>query len=167
MRPLVLALALAALGASCGSRNDTASMHAEVRHVVDGDTIALADGRHVRLVQIDAPEEQDGECYARAATAALEDVLPPGTTVRLEADERLDDVDPYGRLLRYAHRGSLNVNLVLVERGAAAVWFFDGERGRYADELLAATREARADRRGLWRACPRTRLAPERAIAAR
>ncbi|MBW3592540.1 MAG: thermonuclease family protein, partial [Actinobacteria bacterium] len=69
--------------------------------------------------------------------------------------------------LRYAHSGSLNVNLALVERGAAGVWFFDGERGRYANELLAAAREARADSRGLWRACPRTRLDPERAIATR
>lgn len=167
MRPLVLALALALLPAGCGSGADTAAARARVARVVDGDTIALRDGRRVRLVQVDAPEEQGGECYSREATAALESLLPPGTSVRLEADARLDDVDRYGRLLRYVHRGSLNVNLVLVERGVAGVWFFDGESGRYADALLAAAREARAKRRGLWRACPRTPLDPERAIQTR
>lgn len=167
MRALVLALTLAVLPAACGGGDEPLATTARVARVVDGDTIALADGRRVRLVQIDAPEEQEGECYADEARAALERLLPPRTSVRLEADERLDAVDPYGRLLRYAHRGSVNVNLVLVERGAASVWFFDGDRGRYADELLAAAREARAKRRGLWRACPRTPLAPEDAIQTR
>jgi micrococcal nuclease len=165
VQPLVLPVALVLLLVACGGGDDESPTRARVARVIDGDTIALADGRRVRLVQIDAPEEEDGECYADDATTALERLLPPGTPVRLEADGRLDDVDRYGRLLRYAHRESLNVNLVLVERGAAGVWFFDGERGRYADELLAAAREARAKRRGLWRACPAARLDPERPIS--
>ena len=126
--------------------------------MVDGDTIALRDGRRVRLVQIDAPEERGRECFGTEATATLEDLLPRGARVRLEADDALDDVDRFGRLLRYVHRRSLNVNLALVERGAAAAWFFDGARGRYADELLDATRGARAERRGLWGACPAARV---------
>src|SRR5438045_6853066 len=61
-----------------------------VAEVIDGDTIALTNGEHVRLVQIDAPEVAQGECYARPATAALERMAPPGTRIRLEADPRLD-----------------------------------------------------------------------------
>lgn len=167
VRRLLLALTLVALSAGCGWGDDATATYARVDHVVDGDTIALADGRRVRLVQIDAPEEQDGECYAGEATETLERLLPPRTSVRLEADERLDDVDRFGRLLRYVHRGSLNVNIALVERGAAGVWFFDGDRGRHAGELVAAAREARARRRGLWRACPRTPFAPASAIRTR
>jgi hypothetical protein len=53
----------------------------------------------------------------------------------------------------------VNVNLVLVRRGAASVWFFDGDRGRYADELLAAAQNARQAERGAWGAC-RAKLDP-------
>jgi micrococcal nuclease len=164
VRAFLPALGASLLLAGCAAGDDDAQTRARVAGVGDGDTIALTDGRRVRLVQIDAPEERGRECFAAEATAALEDLLPRGARVRLEADDALDDVDRFGRLLRYVHRRSLNVNLALVERGAAAAWFFDGARGRYADELLAATRRARAERRGLWRACPAARLEPELAL---
>lgn len=38
-----------------------------VSHVGDGDSIRLANGTQLRLVQIDAPELGEGECYAQAA----------------------------------------------------------------------------------------------------
>ncbi len=91
-------------------------------------------------------------------------MLPPGARISLEADPALDRVDRYGRLLRYVHRSGRNVNLELVRRGAASVWFFEGDRGRYADRLLAAARRAKAARRGLWGACPGTRLDPEAGV---
>jgi micrococcal nuclease len=53
---------------------------ARIGHVTDGDTVVLADGARVRLVQIDTPEVYFGvECFGRAASAALERMLPPGT----------------------------------------------------------------------------------------
>jgi micrococcal nuclease len=122
--------------------------------VIDGDTIALANGLRVRLVQIDTPEPGTGECFSRAAGRELRALLPAGAAVALEADPRLDRVDRYGRLLRYVHRGELNLNLELVRRGAATVWFYDGDRGRYAARLLSAATAARKARRGLWGACP-------------
>ncbi len=124
-----------------------------VRRVIDGDTIELTGGARVRLVQIDATELGSGECYSRKAAQALRSLLPAGSTIRLEADPRLDRVDRYGRLLRYVHRGALNVNLELVRRGAATVWFYEGVRGRYATQLLAAAERARAARLGMWRSC--------------
>jgi endonuclease YncB( thermonuclease family) len=131
---------------------------ARVARVIDGDTLETADGRRIRLVQIDAPESSD-ECYGGEATAVLEGLLPPGSRIGLERDPRLDDVDRYGRLLRYVHTGRRNVNVVLVRRGAASVWFFDGDRGRYAARLLAAARSAKSRKRGAWGAC-RAQLDP-------
>jgi micrococcal nuclease len=164
-----LAAVAAALVLTACSTNETEAPQedAEVARIGDGDTIELAGGARVRLVQIDAPELGEGECYGAEATEALRELLPPGASVRLEADPRLDDVDRFDRLLRYVHRGGLNVNLELVRRGAASVWFVGGDRGRYADELLAAARNAEGAGRGLWSACPGTELDPERGVATR
>jgi endonuclease YncB( thermonuclease family) len=164
LRPLLLAvvLLLAVLasgtpgGASDSQRGDV------VAGVTDGDTLRLADGRRVRLLQVDSPEH--GECYAREARDALLALAPVGSRIVLETDPRLDRVDRYGRLLRYVRRGSEHVNLELVRRGAAAPYFYGGERGRHAARLLVAAQSAQRARRGLWGASPTTALDPERAV---
>jgi micrococcal nuclease len=166
-RALAAVAALLVLAACSSSREDASEEDGRVARVGDGDTIDLADGRRVRLVQIDAPELGEGECYADEAAETLRDLLPEDATVRLEADPRLDDTDRFGRLLRYVHTDGTNGNLELVRRGAAAPWFFEGDRGRYADELLDAARAAGADRRGLWGACPAARLDPEHGVDTR
>jgi micrococcal nuclease len=135
-----------------------------VARVVDGDTIALATGLRVRLVQIDAPELSGSECHAQTSRATLARILPAGAQVRLELDPGLDRVDRYGRRLAYVLKGRENVNLMLVARGAASVWFYQGARGKYAGRLLLAARGAQAARRGLWKACPGTRLDPLHAV---
>jgi micrococcal nuclease len=145
---LAVGALLAAGGASAAGTQPTT-----VVRVVDGDTIEVSGGVRVRLVQIDAPELGSGECYSRKAAAVLRSLLPTPARVRLEGDARLDARDRYGRLLRYVHRGSVNVNLELVRRGAATVWFYGGDQGRYARSLLAAARKARTAKRGLWGAC--------------
>lgn len=136
-----------------------------VVHITDGDTLTVSPGASVRLVQIDTPELGGGECFSRAAARELRRLAPVGSAVTLQADARLDDKDRYGRLLRYVWRDGVNVNLELVRRGAAAPYFYRGERGRFAAQLLAAALDARAHKRGLWGACPGTRLDPERAVA--
>jgi micrococcal nuclease len=140
------------------------SGEAVVDSVRDGDTVLLEDGRRVRLVQVDAPE-LGVECHGDEAARELGRLLPAGSAVRLERDPRLDDRDRHGRLLRYVHAGDRNVNVALVHAGAAAPYFYRGERGRHAEALLGAATEARAARRGLWGACPLARLEPRRAIA--
>ena len=149
-----LALALAAPASATGAQ------FARIQYVIDGDTVVLANGAHVRLVQIDAPEVQERECYGAQSRAFLRRLLPPGTTVRIETDPRLDQVDRYGRLLRYVFRGPINVNLELVRQGAATVWFYRHDRGRYAVQLNRSARAARAAHRGLWGACPGTPFDP-------
>jgi micrococcal nuclease len=157
-------LALAFLAGCADDGEKPGRADATVEWIVDGDTLVLTDRRRVRLVQIDAPEKRDGECYADEAAAALEDLAPAGSSVTLEADPALDDIDRFERILRYVFREGENVNLELARRGAAAPWFFDGDRGRYAEQLLAAAEEAREASRGLWHACPGTRLDPSRAV---
>ena len=161
LRLTALAAALLAAGCGGGAGGPAAPVEAEggvVARVVDGDTIRLRDGRRVRLVQVDAPERS--ECHADAAAAALASLAPPGRRVVLVRDPRLDAADEGGRLLRYVEAGDVEVNVRLVELGAAVPYFFRGARGRLAGRLLAAARAARAQRRGLWGACPRARLEP-------
>src|SRR5207342_541123 len=87
---LVSVLLLAGCGDPRGSGgSDPAS--AVVARVGDGDTLDLQDGSRVRLVQIDAPELGEDECYAHAALAELGRLTPPGSHVELERDPDLDD----------------------------------------------------------------------------
>jgi micrococcal nuclease len=160
---LVLTVATSAKGVT--SASSTRAETGVLAYVSDGDTIRLVDGRRVRLLQIDAPEVGSGECYSRASAKVLRVLLPPRSTVRLEADARLDKVDRYGRLLRYVWRGKTNTNLALMSRGAAAPWFYGGVKGKYASALLSAAVKAKGTRVGLWGACPGTVLDPTKAIA--
>ena len=141
-----------------------------ISRVIDGDTVELTNGRRVRLVQIDTPEVYNGyECYGQQASAAAKRLLPPGTRVLLQPEPASDPVDRYGRLLRYVVRASdgVNVNVRLVAVGAAAPWFYDGERGRYFAVLQTLAKRAKAKRLGLWGACPRTIYDPYNAVTTR
>jgi micrococcal nuclease len=139
---------------------------ATVARIGDGDSLDLRSGARVRLVQIDAPELGQGECYAREARRELERLAPPGRRIELERDPGLDDADRYGRLLRYLHADGLNVNVQLVRRGAATPFFRRGDEGIHADELFEAVEEARRAIRGMWGAC-RVSWEPDRAVTTR
>ena len=77
-------------------------------------------------------------------------------------------MDDFRRLLRYVVRlDGVIVKLRLVALGAAAPYFYDGRRGRYAARLELLAKRARAKRLGLWRACPRTRYDPYSGIDTR
>jgi micrococcal nuclease len=176
IRLIAGAVAAVALLPACGGADDDATPPAPpapraatfaVSAVVDGDTIRLANGTRVRLVQIDAPELSQRECYAQAARANLVELLPLGSRVRLEFDPRLDRVDRNGRRLAYVFLASTNVNVAQVRRGSAAPWFFAGAQGRYARTMMRAARQARASGRGLWSECTATTLDPSRPVDAR
>jgi endonuclease YncB( thermonuclease family) len=165
---LVILVSLLAAPAPALSAPAVGSPLYRVDHVADGDTIALANGQRVRLVQIDTPEVYFGvECYGMQASAATRRLLPPGTRVRLYSDPATDRIDRYGRLLRYVVRArdGLNVNLRLVGEGAATPYFYDGRRGRYAAQLETMAKRARTEHLGLWGACPRTPYDPDAGVA--
>jgi hypothetical protein len=87
----------------------------------------------------------------------------PGKLV-LKKDPNLDTVDRYGRLLRYIIKGKTNVNLKMVEVGAAAPYFYRSERGAFSKTLLKAAQDAKRKNLGLWNKCPGTSLAPDLAL---
>jgi len=157
-------LLLVASGCGSSAPTDGGDDTGRVATVSDGDTLRLDDGRRVRLVQIDAPEA-GRECWGDDAARALRALVPVGTTVTLERDPALDDRDRFGRLLRYVSVAGRNLNVELVRSGAAAPYFFRGERGRHAGELVVSAKAARGARRGLWGACSRARLVPGRTVA--
>ncbi|MFM8523623.1 MAG: thermonuclease family protein [Actinomycetota bacterium] len=136
----------------------------QVSSVFDGDTLKLGDGMSVRLLQIDTPEVKGNECYWREARLALVNLLNKRGTLRLAMDPRIEEVDSHGRLLRYVFKGRVNVNLEMVKIGAATPWFYKKVKGQYAEELLAAAENARANKLGLWAACPGTKLDPYKAV---
>jgi micrococcal nuclease len=141
-----------------------------IDHVADGDTVTLGNGQRVRLVQIDTPEVYFGvECYGPQASATTKLLLPPGTRVRLLVEPATDRVDQYGRLLRYIVRAKdgLNVNVQLVRVCAAAPYFYEGRRGRYAALLERLALRAKAMKLGLWGRCPHTPYDPTRGVSTR
>jgi micrococcal nuclease len=166
LRLLLLAVLLSP--ATAGAQAPAAGQVGRIDHVADGDTVDLTSGAKIRLVQIDTPEVYfSPECYGRQASNVTKRLLPPGTLVRLTREPATDAVDRYGRLLRYVVRveDGLNVNVQLVRAGAAAPYFYDGRRGRYALLLERLTRRARARHLGLWGACPGTPYDPDRGVA--
>ena len=141
-----------------------ANANIRVASITDGDTVKLGDGTSFRLLQIDTPELRGSECYAKEAQVALANLLNKRGIVRLTTDVKLDQVDAYGRLLRYLFKGRTNINLEMVKIGAATPYFYKRKLGMYSQELLAAAESARANKVGLWAACPGTKLDPYRAL---
>jgi endonuclease YncB( thermonuclease family) len=169
-RVLCLGLVITALFASAASSAPQGGPTYWVDHVIDGDTVRLSNGQKVRLVQIDTPEVYSGtECYGRQASTITTRLLPPGTRVVLVPEPATDNIDEYGRLLRYVVRArdDRNVNLRLVALGAAAPYFYEFRRGRYANRLEALAKHARAKHLGLWGACPHTPHDPYHGVETR
>ena len=142
-----------------------AESNLRITSITDGDTIKLSDGTSVRLLQIDSPELRGNECYATEAQKALAKLINRSGKISLTTDPNLDEVDRYGRLLRYLFIGKRNINLEMVRVGAAAPYFYRSERGLYSEKLIKAAQSARANSRGLWSACPNATLEPNRALA--
>lgn len=136
-----------------------------VSKIYDGDTITLSTGERVRLLQIDTPELSPAECYGEEARAALGSLLRSSGDVSLKTDPKLDKLDRYGRLLRYVYVGKTNINLKLVEIGAATPYFYKGDKGMYSNQMLRAAQNAKAKSLGLWKKCPGTQLTPTNAIS--
>lgn len=163
-RKVVVLVAILAIGVPIPIAH-TASAITTITKVYDGDTVTLSTGERVRFLQIDTPELSPAECYGEEARSALVSLLNTPGQLSLKSDSNLDKVDRYGRLLRYVFIGKTNINLKLVEIGAAAPYFYRGEKGQYSNLLLKAAQTAKAKSLGLWKNCPGTRLTPNIAIS--
>ena len=127
-----------------------------VARVVDGDTIVLENGLHVRYAGINAPEtgrwvKDDPAPQAREATARNRELVE-GRLVRLTLGTA--PVDAYGRLLAHVARVAegepeVDVEAVLLKEGLARVLALGLAAGEYA-RLKAWQEEAKAAKAGLW-----------------
>jgi micrococcal nuclease len=158
---LVAAIATASLTTSCGAASTTTSAPgaATIVRVIDGDTVIVRiEGRKetVRLIGIDTPETKKPnhpvDCYGKEASAFTTSMLPVGTEVQIVRDVEARDV--YDRLLAYVTRTSdgMFVNLELAKQGYATTLTYPPNVA-HVDEFVAAVRQARQAKRGLWGAC--------------
>ena len=142
------------------SQGATVKANATVDRIVDGDTLVAVIGgqrEKVRLIGINTPESVDPDrpvmCFGKEASRHLEELVPPGTPVRVERD--VEPRDKYGRVLGYVYRArdGLFVNLAQVTDGFANQYTFPPNVA-HTNEFKQAASQARAQNVGLWGACP-------------
>lgn len=129
-----------------------------VTRVVDGDTIQIEGGQTIRLIGIDTPETVDSRrpvgCFGKEASNQAKSLLS-GKVVILQKD--VSETDKYHRLLRYIflpldNGQILFVNDYLVREGFAKALTYPPDV-KYNEQLRQAEREAREQKRGLWKKC--------------
>jgi micrococcal nuclease len=148
---LVLGLSLTCWGHAAQGQGLGLVQEGVVAHVVDGDTVVLANGQKVRLLGIDAPEmEREGQpadFLAHKAKQVLAD-LAQGKRLRLEYDKLR--YDRYGRTLAYLFLpDGTNLSREMVRQGLAHVYTVPPNL-RFREDLLAAQGEAISAHRGVW-----------------
>ncbi len=136
-----------------------------VERVVDGDTLKLFNSERVRLIGVDTPEVHYSNKLLRDSKASGKDIktiqslglkasdftknLCAGKRVRLEYD--VEKRDRYGRLLAYVYLDDGTfVNAKIVEEGYGRIMTIP-PNVKYADYFRGLEREARSDKRGLWK----------------
>jgi micrococcal nuclease len=127
-----------------------------VERTVDGDTIVvLIDGvKHtVRFIGLNAPESVDprraDQCFSHEASEYMRS-LTEGAIVTLIADESQDDVDKYGRLLRYVEKDGVDLAAQMITDGYAFEYTYRGSEYARQAEYDVAEANAAATKRGLW-----------------
>ncbi len=141
-----------------------------VRHVIDGDTIILSDGKKVRLIGVDTPEIDDK--YGRNQKTAQRTGIRPKIIrdyahkakkytnnwakrqkLRIEYDDAnisIQHIDKYGRVLAYLYRVSdnafLNADIIRTGHGLAYKKF-DFE---HKSEFISLEKQAKQNNQGLW-----------------
>jgi micrococcal nuclease len=135
------------LATAAGALSDTD----QIRYVIDGDTVVRADGRHVRLIGINAPEPgKDGtpdQPLARAARVRLAELVEK-KRVKLVFEQVRED--HYGRLLaRVRLADGSDAGEQLLRAGLAWVIAIPPNLDMLTGNL-AAENDAREARRGVW-----------------
>lgn len=116
-----------------------------VTKVIDGDTVVVEGGYHVRLLGMDA-DERGYPCYTPAKKKLEELVL--NKKVLLEPGR--EDRDMYGRYLRYLFLNGTNINLEMVKQGYAVARL--SEDDKYKKEIQKAEKNAMEKKLGCkWR----------------
>ena len=119
----------------------------KVIRVIDGDTIEIAGGAHVRYIGMDTPETYPKVEFYGPEAKAKNIELVEGKLVTLEKD--VSETDKYDRLLRYVYVDGVFVNGELVRLGYAEAVSYPPDT-RYQWQLEQLEKEAKAAKRGLW-----------------
>ena len=136
-----------------------------VTKAIDGDTVKLATGEHVRLIGIDTPESRYNAKLERDSARSRRDInvilgmgkeasrftrqLVECKKVRLEFDAQKRD--KYGRLLAYLYlEDGTFVNARIIEEGYAQLMTIP-PNVKHADTFLKLEQDARKNGRGLWK----------------
>jgi micrococcal nuclease len=144
-RLLTLLLVVAISLLSCAPV--TIESQARVVRVIDGDTIEIAGGAHVRYIGMDTPETYpEVEFYGLEAKAKNIELVE-GKVVTLVKD--VSETDKYGRLLRYIYVDGVFVNGELVRLGYARAVAYPPDT-RYRWQLEQLEEEAKAAKLGIW-----------------
>jgi micrococcal nuclease len=117
---------------------------ATLTRIIDGDTIVISTGEHVRFVGMNAPEHDTQ--YGPGATAHLHQLID-GKSLQLQRD--VSDKDKYGRILRFVWVGSENVDLQMVKDGWAKQLLIEPDN-EYADQIKTLQQQAEAAHLGIW-----------------
>ncbi len=103
-----------------------------VERVIDGDTLVLESGEHIRLLGINTPEK--GEPYSKEAKDFAEQ-LALNKTITLKFGKERTDL--YNRTLAYVFLENRNINLELVKEGLAN-YYFPGGKDVYYEKFSEA-----------------------------
>lgn len=130
-----------------------------VTKVSDGDTIHVATPEQtklrVRLYGMDAPEtpkinrrtgrvNKSGQPYGEESWKALE-----GKIMRKQVKLDIIDIDRYKRMVGIIWIGNRNINLEMVREGYGEA-YVEYLKEPYRSQFLAAQREAKSEKRGIW-----------------
>lgn len=123
----------------------------EVKRVVDGDTLVLANGARVRLIGADTPEtvkpNHPIEPWGPEASDFTREFVASGE-VRLEFDREVKD--KYGRFLAYVWVDDRMLNEELIRAGLARAEPQYHYAAAVKKRFLRAEADARAAGRGIW-----------------
>jgi len=123
---------------------------AVVARVIDGDTVELADGRHVRYIGVDTPEvagSPKGEQPWGKEASARNRELVERKSVELQRGER--ETDDFGRTLRYVYVEGTFVNAELIAEGLGRAYSFE-PGDRYRQIFVQLEQYAKLMKKGIW-----------------
>jgi len=131
----------------------------KVIKVVDGDTVDLeinGETKRLRLIGINTPETVDPrkpiECFGKEASNKTKELLE-NKSVYIESDSSQQNIDKYGRLLRYIYlENGASFNKKMIEDGYAYEYTYDIPY-KYQKEYKEAQNRAEIGNLGLWKEC--------------
>lgn len=139
-----------------------------VLRVADGDTFRVSiagKSETVRIIGIDTPETVDPrkevQCYGKEASDRLKELLA-GAEVTL-ARNPAEDRDKYRRMLRYVELRGEDIGARMIREGYA--FSYKAYPHPRLEAYNALEKAARAEKRGLWTACPASSAAVSSASA--